>query len=123
MRKTLDDKGQKVLVQPDTLLVSPDQEKEAHVLLDSMGRTGTNYNEVNPYQGRLKIMVWDYLDNTQNWFVLDSGIHKVNFFWRVKPEFSQDTSFETDVALYKVYCRYSVGWSDWRGVYGSTGTS
>lgn len=123
MRKTLDDKGQKILVQPDTLLVSPDQEKEAHVLLDSMGRTGTNYNEVNPYKGRLKIMVWDYLDSTQNWFILDSGLHQLNFFWRVKPEFGQDESFDTDVALYKVRCRYSVGWSDWRGVYGSTGTS
>ena len=123
MRKTLDDKGQKVLVQPDTLLVSPDQERTARVLLESQGRTGTNYNEINPVQGRLKLKVWDYMDNTQNWFVLDSGIQQLNFFWRVRPEFSQDTSFETDVALYKVYCRYSLGWSAWRGIYGSTGTN
>lgn len=122
MRKTLDDKGQKILIQPDTLLVSPDLEKEAHVILDSMGRTGTNYNEVNPYKGRLNIKVWDYMDDTQAWFVLDSGIQSLNFFWRDRPEFSQDESFDTDVALYKVRCRYSVGWSDWRGLYGKTGT-
>jgi phage major head subunit gpT-like protein len=124
MRKTVDDKGQKVLVQPDTLLVPPDQERTARVLLESQGRTGTNYNEINPIQGRLKLKVWDYLDgSTTQWFVIDSGIHQLNFFWRVRPEFSQDTSFETDVALYKVYCRYSVGFSAWRGIYGSTGTS
>ena len=124
MRKTLDDKGQKVLVQPNTLLIPPDQGNTARVLLQSTGRTGTNYNEINPVSGALKIVEWDYLDgSTTQWFILDSGVHELNFFWRVKPEFTNDTSFETDVAKYKAYCRYSVGFSDWRGVYGSTGTS
>jgi len=122
MRKTLDGKGQRVLIQPDTLLVPSDLEKEAIVLLQSTGRTATNYNEINPYQGRLNLMVWDFLDDTQAWFILDSGVHQLNFFWRVRPEFSQDESFDTDAALYKVRCRYDVGFSDWRGVYGSTGT-
>lgn len=122
MRGTLDDKGQHILVRPDTVLVSKELEKEMIVLMQSTGRTGTNYNEVNPYAGRLNIIVWDYLDNTQAWFVIDSGIHQLNYFWRVKPEFSQDESFDTDAALYKVRTRFSVGWSDWRGVWGSTGT-
>lgn len=122
MRKTVDDKGQHVQVNPDTLVIPPDMEVQANVILKSAGRTGTNYNEVNPLQGRLQIKTWDYLTNTQAWFVLDSGVHQLNMFWRVKPEFSQDESFDTDVAKYKVRCRYSVGWSDWRGVYGSTGT-
>lgn len=121
-RGTLDDKGQHILVRPDTVLVPKELEKEFVVLLQSTGRTGTNYNEINPYQGRLNILVWDYLDATQAWFVLDSGLHQLNFFWRVRPEFSQDETFDTDVALYKVRCRFSVGFSDWRGVWGSTGT-
>lgn len=122
MRGTLDDKGQMILVRPDTLLIPPELEVTANVLMKSTGRTGTNYNEINPYAGRLNIVVWDYLDQTQAWFVLDSGLHQLNFFWRVKPEFSQDESFDTDVALYKTRCRFSVGFSDWRGVWGSTGT-
>ena len=122
MRKTLDDKGQKIGVQPDTLLIPPDLELTANILLKSTGRTGTNYNEINPYQGRLNIVVWDYLDLTQAWYILDSGLNQLNFFWRDRPEFASDTSFETDAALYKVRCRFSVGFSDWRGVYGSTGT-
>ena len=122
MRGTLDDKGQKIGVRPDTMLVPTALEKEAIILMQSTGRTATNYNEVNPYTGRLNIISWDYLDNTQQWFVLDSKLHQLNFFWRVKPEFAQDESFDTDAALYKTRCRFSVGWSDWRGVYGSTGT-
>lgn len=122
MRKTNDDKAQKILIRPDTLLVPPDLEKEANIMMKSTGRTGTNYNEINPFQGRLNIVVWDYLDLTQAWFVLDSGLHQLNFFWRVRPEFAQDESFDTDTALYKTRCRFSVGFSDWRGVWGSTGT-
>lgn len=122
MRKTVDDKGQKILVKPDTLVIPPDLEKEANILLKSTGRTGTNYNELNPYQNRLNVVVWDYLTSTQAWFVLDSGLHQLNFFWRIRPEFSQDESFDTDAALYKVRARWSMGWSDWRGCWGSTGT-
>jgi len=122
MRGTLDDKGQHILVRPDTLLIPKELEKEATVLLQSVGRTATNYNEINPYQGRLNLVVWDYLDLTQAWYVLDSGLHQLNFFWRIQPEFTQDESFDTDAALYKTRCRFSVGWSDWRGVWGSTGT-
>jgi len=122
MRGTLDGKGQKILVRPDTLLVPKELELEANVLMKSTGRTATNYNEINPYQGRLNVVVWDFLDDTQAWFILDSGLHQLNFFWRRRPRFAQDESFDTEVALYKTSCRYSVGFSDWRGVYGSTGT-
>lgn len=122
MRGTLDDKGEKILIQPDTLLIPKELEKEAIVLMQSTGRTATNYNEINPYAGRLNVVVWDYLDLTQAWYVLDSKVHQLNFFWRIKPEFGQDESFDTDAALYKTRCRFSVGFSDWRGVWGSTGT-
>ena len=122
MRGTLDAKGQKILVRPDTILIPKELEKEVLVLLKSSGRTATNYNEINPYEGRLKTVVWDYLDLTQAWYVLDSGLHQLNFVWRIRPEFGQDESFDTDVALYKVRERFTVGFSDWRGVYGSTCT-
>ena len=122
MSKTLDDKGQRILIRPDTLLIPPDLESTARILMESQGRTATNYNEINPYQGKFKIVTWNYITLTQAWFLLDSGVHQLNWFWRVRPEFAQDESFDTDAALYKVRMRCSVGFSDWRGVYGSTGT-
>jgi len=123
MVKTVDDKGQRILVRPDTLIIPPDLEATTRILLESQGRTATNYNEINPYQGKFKVQVWNYLTSTTAWWMIDSQIHQLNFFWRVKPEFAQDESFDTDVALYKVRCRFSCGWSDWRGVFGSTGTA
>lgn len=122
MRGTLDAKGQKMLVRPNTILIPKELEKEVMVLMQSSGRTATNYNEINPYEGRLKVVVWDYLDSTQAWFVLDSGLHQLNFVWRTKAQFERDNAFDTKVALYSVYERFTTGFSDWRGVYGSTGT-
>lgn len=127
MRSTVDDKGQLVGVSPDVILVAPAQEKEARILLDSSGRVGTANNDINPYQGRLRIVVWDRLGSAAGgsdtaWFLLDSSVHKLIYFNR------QDTGlqgpeydFDNDVAKWKDSFRCLPGWSDFRGVYGSKG--
>jgi len=129
MRATKDEKGELMLVQPDVLLVAPALEKEARILVESMQRTGTANNDINPYKGKLEVVVWDYLGTAAGgsdtaWFVLDSTQHSLNWFTRkdtgiVGP--SMDDSFDNEIAKWKVSCRWSVGFSDWRGVYGSLG--
>lgn len=127
MRATLDDKGQLILVQPDTLIVPPALEKEASILLDSTQRTGTANNDVNPYKGRLKLLVWDYLGSAAGgsdtaWFVADSKLHKLNWFTREDQGVSgPEYDFDTKNAKWSILCRWSVGFSDWRGIYGSKG--
>lgn len=127
MRATLDDKGQLQMITPDTLVVPPALEKEARILLDSTGRTGSANNDINPYKGRLNLVVWDYLGSAAGgsdtaWFVLDSSYHQLNWFTRSDrglegPEYD----FDTKTAKWSVVCRWSAGWSGWRGVYGSKG--
>lgn len=127
MRATLDNKGQLEMVNPDTLLIAPAMEKEARILLESSGRVGTANNDVNPYQGRLKVVVWDYLGSAAGgsdtaWFLLDSSRHALNWFTRKDegvegPEYD----FDTKTAKWSILVRNSVGFSDWRGVYGSKG--
>ena len=127
MRATLDNKGQLQLIQPDTLVVPPALEKEARILLNSQGRTGTANNDVNPYEGSLRLVVWDYLGSAAGgsdtaWFILDSKFHKLNYFNRADqgiegPEYD----FDTKTAKWSVLVRHSVGFSDWRGTYGSKG--
>ena len=56
-----------------------------------------------------------------HWFLQDSKRNELNFFWRIRPEFKWDEDFDTYVAKYKGYMRYSYGVSDWRGLVGSTG--
>jgi len=124
MRRQLDDKGQFIDVMPQTLLIPLDLEKTAKIIFNSNLRSGTADNDMNPYQGQLKVMPWSYLDrNATHWFLLDNGLHKVKWFWREKANFKQDVMFETDAALFKVRERFSNGFSDWRGVWGSQGDS
>ena len=121
MRAQLDDKGMKIGVKADTIIVPPALEKKATELLNSTMRSGTADNDLNYYKGLLKIVSWDWLTSSTAWFLLDSSQHELNYFWRIKPEFKQDNSFDTGMALFKARMRMSTGWSDWRGVYGSKG--
>ncbi len=127
MRATKDNKGELQMIQPDTLVVAPALEKEARILLDSQQRTGTANNDINPYKGRLKLVVWDYLGTAAGgsdtaWFVVDSKQSMLNWFNRDDrgvegPEYD----FDTKTAKWSVVARWSAGFSDWRGVYGSKG--
>lgn len=127
MRATLDDKGQGELITPDTLVVPPALEKEAYILLNSTGRVGTANNDVNPYKGRLNVIVWDYLGanfggSDTAWFILDKSYAKLNWFNRSDNGLEGPfTDFDTKAAKWTVDLRWSAGWSDWRGAYGSKG--
>ena len=127
MRATLDDKGQLQLVTPTTLIVPPSLEKEASILLNSTGRVGTGNNDINPYQGRLNLVVWDYLGSAAGgsdtaWFITDKNLHQLNWFDRDDRGIEgPETDFDNKTAKWSVVCRWSVGFSGWRGTYGSLG--
>lgn len=127
MRTTLDHKGQLYMSKADTLVVAPALEKEARILLDSQQRVGTANNDINPYQGALKLVVWDFLGSAAGgsdtaWFLFDSSLHALNFFNRSDRGLEgPDWDFDTKTARWSVDVRHSVGFSGWRGVYGSKG--
>ena len=127
MRSTLDGKGQLMLVQPSVLLVPPALEKEANILMNSVQRTGTTNNDINAYKGRLDVVVWDYLGSAAGgsdtaWFIYDRAVHELNWFNRSDRGLEgPDWDFDTKTARWSVVCRWSAGWSNWRGIYGSKG--
>ncbi len=120
-RNQLDDKGMKIQVMPDTVVVPINLEKSANILIGSMQRPGTADNDVNVYANKYKMISWEYLTSTTAWFLLDKRQSKLMFFWRIKPEFKQDTAFDTGMALFKTRTRFSNGFADWRGFWGSKG--
>ena len=121
MRGQLDDKGMKIGVKSSILLVPPALHKTAVEITRSSKRSGTADNDMNFYSGMFKIVDWDWLSSSTAWFLLDSDVHQLEWFWRIRPEFKQDNSFDTGMALFKTRMRSSRGWSDWRGVWGSKG--
>jgi phage major head subunit gpT-like protein len=126
MRSIKDDRGELMLVQPDKLIVPPTLEKEARILLDTSARPGTANNDINPYQGRLQLVVWDFIGAAAGgsdtaWFVVDSKQNPLNWFWRKKGSLERNVDFDTANIEYKLTARWSNGFSNWRGIFGSKG--
>lgn len=129
MRTQLDEAGNLIQMKATKLIIPPALEDEARRILHSVQIDGTNNNDTNEYlkSAGLEIVVMDYLGEEAGgsdtmWFLQDGSRHELNFFWRVKPEFKNEEDFDTFVAKYRGYMRYSYGFSDWRGMVGSKGT-
>jgi len=122
MRAFTDDRGELISVMPDTLVVPPELEEVAYVEARTPLKTSSADNDLSFVNSLgLKAVVWDYLTDANNWFLVDSQMAKqhLNFFDRVPVEFALDpTSDYNLVAKYRGYMRYSLGWSDWKWVYG-----
>ena len=121
-RQQLDDRGLIIQVMPDLIVTPVDLEKTAEILIGSSLRPGTADNDLNFYQRKFQVVPWEYItQNNTLWFLIDKSQHKINWFWRVRNQFKNDNAFDTGALLFKSRMRYSVGWSDWRGVWGSLG--
>lgn len=128
MRETVDEAGNLITCNPKKLIVPPSLEYTAKTLMQSMGLVGSNYNDANVVKGALDVVVYDYIGETAGgsdvaWYLMDPSIAELNFFWRIKPEFKWDEDFDTFVAKYRGYMRFSYGVSDWRGIYCSKGAT
>jgi hypothetical protein len=122
MRKQVDHKGMKIDVRPRAVVVPIDLESKAKILFGSNLRSGSADNDINPYLNDVKIIPWIYMDGSATrWFLLDTDLAKLIWFWRERASFKQDTVFETDTAAFKVRERFSNGFPAWEGVWGSNG--
>lgn len=126
LRKTADTAGNNVMLRAKKLLVPPELEFVAWELLHSAYLPDTpnnNLSSVGPESDhRLDPMVWNYLTDSDAFFLLADNVeHDLYFFWDKQPEVKSMMEFKTDVALSRILTRFTVGYSDWRGVVGTAG--
>jgi len=122
MRAFVDDRGELVSVMPDTLLVPPELEETAWAIWRTTNKVDTADAHANFISGFVRqVVVWDYLTDANNWFLIDSTLAKQQLHWldRIPLEFAMDPTSDFNlVAKYRGYMRYTYGWSDFRWVYG-----
>ena len=120
MTQFTDDRDNKIAVMPDMLLVPRNLESTGYEIIASKGVVDSAENNENFHYGRYKLAVWDYLTDSNNWFMIDSRLMKdfLQWFDRIPLEFFQDKSFDTLIAKYAAYMRFSFGWSDWKWIFG-----
>jgi len=116
------DRGELMDVNYDTILVKKGSVAEvaAWELINSSGKVDTAENNRNYHEGRYKLATWARLTDSNNWFMLDSGLAKQFLLWwdRVEGDFNQDRDFDTMVAKWSVYERYTAGHAAWQFCYG-----
>lgn len=121
--KWTNDRGLKIAVKPKSLIVPVDLDFEANKILKTEYEVGTANNTVNIVRGRfpMGVTVNHYLTDTDAWFIRTSAPHGMKHFERRADSFGMDNDFDTDNAKFKATARYSFGWTDPRGLYGSPG--
>lgn len=116
----LDETNNLMDIQYDTLLIPPNLQETANVIIKSDWKSGTAQNDMNWNKDRYNIIVWNRLTDANNWYLIDSKYMKMFLKWfdRIPAEFNKDKDFDTYVAKYSAYMRYSFGFSDARWIYG-----
>lgn len=114
--------GKRVAIEPKCLLVPKELRFEADRLLRSTLQSEDNTNAINAVNGLLDSQVWNYLTDTDGWFILaDKADHELLLYDR--EEFWTDYEYDFDTKDYKITGLFaqSSGWSDPRGIFGSPG--
>lgn len=121
MMEWTDDRGNLLVLNPDTLLVPPALREAALVISGSEKKPDTDYNNVNIWYGNVKVIEYPFLRDPKAWFVIDSARMKDFLIWydRRKANLEQDKEdFDTEVSRYKVVSRFSYGWDNASFIYG-----
>ena len=120
-----DERGIKVNVQARKLIIPPQLQFVADRILNSPGRVGTSDNDINAMRNMGMLpegyVVNHYLTDADAFFIKTDSPNGMKHFERAAMTTGMEGDFETGNVRYKARERYSFGFSDWRGMYGSPG--
>ncbi len=119
------DRGLLISVMPESLHIAPQEFFNANRILKSVLQSHTGNNAINVLKATNAfpkgIKLNHYFTAPNAWFIRTNVPNGMKMFWRQKPQFDQDNDFDTKNAKAATYMRFSVGCTDPRGIYGSTG--
>jgi hypothetical protein len=120
-----DERGLLIAAKPRKLIVPPSLQFVATRLLETELRVGTADNDINAIKNNGSIpegyTVNNYLTDTNAWFLTTDVPNGMKHFVRVPLQNSMDGDFDTGNVRYKARERYSFGFSDPLGMFGSQG--
>jgi len=121
-----DERGLLIAAKPRKLVIPPALMFVATRLLETNLRVGTNNNDINAIKNNGTIpegyTVNHFLTDTNAWFLLTDVPNGLKMFERTPLQNSMDGDFDTGNVRYKSRERYSFGWSDPLGIWGSSGS-
>ena len=120
-----DERGLKINAQAVKHIIPPALQFVADRLMESPGRINTSDNDINALRNMGMVpqgyVVNNYLTDTDAFFLKTDVPNGLKHFVRTPVQTSMEGDFETGNVRYKARERYSFGFSDWRGIFGSPG--
>ena len=120
-----DERSLLIAAKPKKLVVPPSLQFVATRLLETELRVGTADNDINAIKNNGSVSegytVNNFLTDTNAWFLTTDVPNGMKHFVRTPLSNSMDGDFDTGNVRYKSRERYSFGWSDPLGMYGSVG--
>ena len=120
-----DERGLLIAAMPRKLIIPPALQFVATRLLDTNLRVGTTDNDINALKNNGSIpegyAINHYLTDTNAWFLTTDVPNGMKHFERMPLSNNMDGDFDTGNVRYKSRERYSFGWSDPLGMFGSAG--
>ena len=120
-----DERGLKIAAQGLKLIIPSALQFTADRLMKSAGRVGTSDNDINAIKDMGMVpqgyTVNHFLTDSDAFFIKTDAPNGLKYFERAPIKTSMEGDFETGNVRYKARERYSFGWSDPRGIYGSPG--
>ncbi len=97
----------------------------AQRILGSVLQNDTGNNATNAVRDMNAVrdgwMLNHYLTDPDAWFLITDHMNGLKYYTRTPVEFDQDNAFSSMNARFRAYERYSFGWDDPRGAFGSEG--
>ena len=120
-----DERGLKIAAKGMKLILPSALQFTAERLMKSTQRVGTADNDINAVVSMGMIpqgyTVNHYLTDTDAWFIKTDVPNGLKHFVRAPLKTAMEGDFTTGNVRYKARERYSFGFSDWRGIFGSPG--
>jgi hypothetical protein len=122
-----DERGMLIAAKPRKLIIPPSLMFVAKRLLETELRVGTTDNDINALKAMGSIpeghTVNHFLVDPDAWFLMTDVPNGLKHFVRTPMSTGMDGDFDTGNVRYKARERYSFGWSDPLGIFGSAGST
>ena len=123
--KMTDERGFKIAATGQKLIIHPAQQFIAERIMKSANRVGTADNDINALASKGMIpqgyVVNNFIADDDAFYIKTDVPNGLKHMVRAPIKTAMEGDFETGNMRYKARERYSFGWSDWRGIYGSAG--
>ena len=117
----VDDQGLRINLKPVWLVVSTSDRFNAERILETKYAVGSADNDINPIEGKLKLLVVPWITDTDQWTLVTDVDNGFKSLWAWESKMDRDNDFNTKNLMMTCDMRFSSGWTDPHCAYISAG--